>query len=104
MIQPLDRMRSRQAIAMPGNAVHTAHMISSLARTPGAVLGVISLKSLVTPASSGRKVRSVNRNPVQTVAIAPNSRAEPITTCTSAGAPIFKRNHDSGADDPWQLL
>ena len=89
MIQPLDRMTSRQAIAMPGSAVQTAHMIRSLARTPGAVLGVISLKSLVTPASSGRRVRSVKRKPVHIVAMAPNRRAEKTTTCTSAGAPMF---------------
>ena len=43
-------------MATPGRAVHTVHMSSSRARTPGAVIGEISLKSLVTPASSGRSV------------------------------------------------
>ncbi len=89
MIQPLVRMISSDAIAMPGSAVHTAHMISSLARTPGAVIGDIWLKSPVTPANSGRRVRNVNRNPVHTVAMAPNRMAEATTTCTSGPSVRF---------------
>ncbi len=33
--QPLDRMISRMAMANPGSAVHTVHIRSSRARTPG---------------------------------------------------------------------
>src|SRR4029078_7301382 len=62
---------------------HTNHMRRRRARTPGAPG---RLASAGTPASSGLSVRSVNRNPVDTVALAPNSNAVVRTTNTVASA------------------
>ena len=86
--QPLARITSSVAMARPGSPVQTVHISISRARTPGAMIRG-TVESGAMPASTGRRVRSVNRNPVHTVATAPNSIAEPITASARLPAARF---------------
>jgi hypothetical protein len=80
MIQLLARNSTSTTIPAPGSAVHTVHIRISRARTPGARSACS--KSVVTAIISERNGRWVNRKPVHTVAVAPNSTAEMSNVAT----------------------